>query len=121
KFDVEMRRYIDHCSDSNLGLRYIGSMVSDIHRSLFQGGIFLYPNTRKYPKGKLRLMYECNPMAFIVEQAGGKAIDAKLQRIMELEATELHERTTIVVGSPDMVDEMKTFIERYSVPNLNKV
>ena len=121
KFDVEMRRYIDHCSDSNLGLRYIGSMVSDIHRSLFQGGIFLYPNTRKYPKGKLRLMYECNPMAFIVEQAGGKAIDANLQRIMELEAKELHERTTIVVGSPEMVDEMKTFVERYSVPNLSKV
>ncbi|MCB0643496.1 MAG: class 1 fructose-bisphosphatase, partial [Phaeodactylibacter sp.] len=67
KFDVEMRRYIDHCSDLNLRLRYIGSMVSDVHRSLFQGGIFLYPNTRKYPHGKLRLLYECNPLAFVVE------------------------------------------------------
>ena len=114
KFDVEMRRYIDHCSDMNLRLRYIGSMVSDIHRILFQGGIFLYPNTRKYPKGKLRLVYECNPIGFIVEQAGGKAIDAQLRRILELEVKELHQRSTIVMGSPDMVDEMKAFVERYA-------
>lgn len=116
KFDVEMRRYIDHCSDMNLRMRYIGSMVSDIHRTLLQGGIFLYPNTRKYPKGKLRLLYECNPLAFIVEQAGGKAINANLERIMEQDAHELHQRETIVIGSPEMVDEMKEFIERYSIP-----
>lgn len=116
KFDVEMRRYIDHCSDMNLRMRYIGSMVSDIHRTLLQGGIFLYPNTRKYPKGKLRLLYECNPLAFIVEQAGGKAINANLERIMEQDAHELHQRETIVIGSPEMVDEMKEFIQRYSIP-----
>ncbi len=116
KFDVEMRRYIDHCSDMNLRMRYIGSMVSDIHRTLLQGGIFLYPNTRKYPKGKLRLLYECNPLAFIVEQAGGKAINTNLERIMEQDAHELHQRETIVIGSPEMVDEMKAFIERYSIP-----
>ncbi|MFK8007383.1 MAG: class 1 fructose-bisphosphatase [Saprospiraceae bacterium] len=114
KFDLEMRRYIDYCSDLNLRLRYIGSMVSDIHRILFQGGIFLYPNTRKYPHGKLRLLYECNPLAFVVEQAGGKAINTKLERIMEMEPVELHQRTAIVIGSPDMVDEMKEFVERYS-------
>ena len=113
KFDVEMRRYIDHCSDMNLRLRYIGSMVSDIHRILFQGGIFLYPNTRKFPKGKLRLLYECNPLAMIVEEAGGKAISAQLERILEMEPHELHQRCTIVIGSPDMVDELKEFIERY--------
>lgn len=117
KFDVEMRRYIDHCSDLNLRLRYIGSMVSDIHRILFQGGIFLYPNTRKYPQGKLRLLYECNPLSFIVEQAGGKAITTQLERILELEPRGLHQRATIVIGSPDMVDEMKAFVERYSVPS----
>ena len=118
KFDVEMRRYIDSCSDQNLRLRYIGSMVSDVHRILFQGGIFLYPNTRKYPLGKLRLLYECNPMAFIVEQAGGKAITCTLDRIMEMTPRELHQRSTIAIGSPDMVDEMKAFVERYSaVPN----
>jgi len=116
KFDVEMRRYIDHCSDMNLRMRYIGSMVSDIHRTLLQGGIFLYPNTRKYPKGKLRLLYECNPLAFVIEQAGGKAINTNLERIMEQDAHGLHQRETIVIGSPDMVDEMKAFIERYSIP-----
>lgn len=117
KFDVEMRRYIDYCSDLNLRLRYIGSMVSDIHRTLFQGGIFLYPNTRKFPVGKLRLLYECNPLAFVVEQAGGKAINTSLERILELEPKGLHQRETIVIGSPAMVDEMKAFIQRYSVPS----
>ncbi len=116
KFDVEMRRYIDHCSDLNLRLRYIGSMVSDVHRILFQGGIFLYPNTRKYPQGKLRLLYECNPLSFVVEQAGGRAISAQLERILDMQPVDLHQRTTIVIGSPMMVDEMKEFVERYSVP-----
>ena len=114
KFDLEMRRYIDHCSDLNLGLRYIGSMVSDVHRILFQGGIFLYPSTRKYPQGKLRLLYECNPISFIVEQAGGRSINGNLERILEVSPKELHQRSTIAVGSPDMVDEMKAFVERYS-------
>lgn len=114
KFDVEMRRYIDHCSDLNLRLRYIGSMVSDIHRILFQGGIFLYPNTRKHPHGKLRLLYECNPLSYIVEQAGGKAITTDLKRIMEIEPKSLHQRATIAIGSPEMVDEMKEFVERYN-------
>ena len=116
KFDVEMRRYIDHCSDMNLGLRYIGSMVSDIHRILFQGGIFLYPNTRKFPQGKLRLAYECNPMSFIVEQAGGKAITCQLERILDLQPKTLHQKATIAIGSPDMVEDMKVFVERYSMP-----
>ncbi|MCB0589313.1 MAG: fructose-bisphosphatase class I, partial [Phaeodactylibacter sp.] len=114
KFDVEMRRYIDHCSDLNLRLRYIGSMVSDIHRILFQGGIFMYPNTRKYPQGKLRLVYECNPLSFIVEQAGGKAITCQLERVLELPVEHLHQRITIAIGSPAMVEEMKEFVERYS-------
>jgi len=114
KFDVEMRRYIDHCSDMNLRLRYIGSMVSDIHRILFQGGIFLYPNTRKYPQGKLRLVYECNPLSFIVEQAGGRSMTCQLERILDLPVNHLHQRATIAIGSPDMVDEMKAFVERYS-------
>lgn len=114
KFDLEMRRYIDDCSDQNLRLRYIGSMVSDIHRILFQGGIFLYPNTRKYPHGKLRLLYECNPLSFIVEQAGGRAITCQLKRILDLEIRDLHQRESIAIGSPAMVDEMQEFVERYS-------
>jgi len=116
KFDVEMRRYIDYCSDLNLRLRYIGSMVSDIHRIMLQGGIFLYPNTRKFPNGKLRLLYECNPLSFLIEQAGGKAINTKLERILDMSPTELHQRTSIVIGSPGMVDEMKAFVEKYSIP-----
>lgn len=118
KFDVEMRRYIDNCCDENLRLRYIGSMVSDIHRILFQGGIFLYPNTRKYPQGKLRLLYECNPLSFIVEQAGGKAMSCQLERILDLPVTQLHQKATIAIGSPDMVDDMKKFVERYTLPPL---
>ncbi|MFK7807065.1 MAG: class 1 fructose-bisphosphatase [Saprospiraceae bacterium] len=118
KFDVEMRRYIDHCSDLNLRLRYIGSMVSDIHRILFQGGIFLYPNTRKYPQGKLRMLYECNPLSYIVEQAGGKAMTCQLERILDLELTDLHQRATIAIGSPAMVDEMKEFVQRYTTPSV---
>ena len=117
KFDLEMRRYIDYCSDLNLRLRYIGSMVSDIHRIMFQGGIFLYPNTRKYPNGKLRVLYECNPMSMIVEQAGGKAVTTALERILDLEVTELHQRTPIAVGSPAMVEEMMEFVNRYSAVN----
>ncbi len=117
KFDLEMRRYIDECSDQNLRLRYIGSMVSDIHRILFQGGIFLYPNTRKFPDGKLRLIYECNPMSFIVEQAGGRAINAGLNRILEIKPGQLHQRVSIIIGSPEMVDEMKEFVEKYSALN----
>jgi len=115
KFDVEMRRYIDHCCDSNYRLRYIGSMVSDVHRMLFQGGIFLYPNTRKYPHGKLRLLYECNPLAFVVEQAGGKAITCNLNRILEIDPVDLHQRVSIAIGSPEIVDEMKAFVERYTM------
>jgi fructose-1,6-bisphosphatase I len=115
KFDVEMRRFIDHCSDLNLRLRYIGSMVSDIHRILFQGGIFLYPNTRKYPFGKLRLVYECNPLSFIVEQAGGRAITCELDRVLDVPVNDLHQRATIAIGSPDMVEEMESFVQRYRV------
>lgn len=114
KFDLEMRRYIDNCSDENYSLRYIGSMVSDIHRILIQGGIFLYPSTRKYPKGKLRLLYECNPLSMIVEQAGGKSMNTQLKRILDVDPKELHQRSTIAIGSPHMVDELKAFIERYS-------
>ena len=115
KFDVEMRRFIDHCSDLNLRLRYIGSMVSDIHRILFQGGIFLYPNTRKYPFGKLRLVYECNPLSFIVEQAGGRAMTCELDRVLDVPVSDLHQRATIAIGSPDMVEEMKSFVQRYRI------
>lgn len=74
----------------------------------------MYPNTRKYPQGKLRLLYECNPLSYIVEQAGGKAINTRLERILELSPEELHQRSSVIMGSPKMIDEMKEFVLRYA-------
>jgi fructose-1,6-bisphosphatase I len=83
--------------------RYIGSFIADFHRNLLVGGIYMYPATRLYPEGKLRLMYEANPMAFIVEQAGGRASDGR-RRILDIEPTGLHQRTALYIGSPSMVE-----------------
>lgn len=90
--------------------RYIGSLVADFHRNLIKGGVYLYPSTSSAPKGKLRLLYECNPMAFIVEQAGGKATTGR-ERIMEIEPTDLHQRAPLVIGSTEMVNKVHEFIE----------
>lgn len=83
--------------------RYIGSLVADFHRTLLKGGVFLYPPTKQYAKGKLRLMYEANPIAFLAEQAGGMATDGR-QRILEIQPTSLHQRTPLLVGSRDEVE-----------------
>jgi fructose-1,6-bisphosphatase I len=93
--------------------RYIGSMVADIHRNLIKGGIYMYPTTAASPNGKLRLLYECNPMAFIIEQAGGVASDG-LNRILEIEPTELHQRTSIFIGSPKMVKLAEAMMAEFS-------
>ena len=90
--------------------RYIGSLVADFHRNLIKGGVYLYPSTSSAPNGKLRLLYECNPMAFIVEQAGGLATTGR-QRIMEIDPTELHQRAPLVIGSSEMVDKVVEFIK----------
>lgn len=87
--------------------RYIGSMVSDVHRNLIKGGIFMYPGTSDKPEGKLRLLYECNPFAFILEVAGGKATDGK-QRILEVVPERLHQRSPFFVGSRKMMEELET-------------
>ncbi len=91
--------------------RYIGSLVADFHRNLLYGGLYIYPGTKKAPNGKLRLLYENNPLAFIVEQAGGKATDGK-QRILDIVPTELHQRTPLFIGSPDDVDLAMKFIQQ---------
>lgn len=91
--------------------RYIGSMVSDVHRNLIKGGIFMYPGTTDKPKGKLRLLYECNPFAFIVEVAGGRATNGK-QRILDIVPTELHQRTPMFIGSKDMMDELDEHLKK---------
>ena len=106
-----VKSYIDYCKtidkDTNrpYTARYIGSMIADIHRTFLKGGIYLYPPSSKAPKGKLRLLYECNPMAFLIEQAGGKASDGQ-QAILDIVPTEIHERTPFYAGSCDMVDTL---------------
>lgn len=96
--------------------RYIGSMVADIHRNLIKGGIYMYPTTAASPNGKLRLLYECNPMAFIIEQAGGIASDG-FNRILDIEPTELHQRTSIFIGSPKMVRMAEELMAEFSPVN----
>ncbi|PJC58615.1 MAG: fructose-bisphosphatase class I, partial [Ignavibacteria bacterium CG_4_9_14_0_2_um_filter_37_13] len=91
--------------------RYIGSMVADIHRNMLYGGIFMYPADSRSPNGKLRLMYECNPMAMVIEAAGGRAIDGK-QRIMEIVPTSLHQRIPIFIGSADDVTTVEGFMAK---------
>ncbi|MEO6838488.1 MAG: class 1 fructose-bisphosphatase, partial [Ginsengibacter sp.] len=108
-YSEQVKSYIEVCQrkDKTNGgpytQRYIGSMVSDVHRNLIRGGIFLYPGTREKPNGKLRLLYECNPLAFILEVAGGKATDGK-QRILDKVPTELHQRTPFFIGSIKMME-----------------
>jgi fructose-1,6-bisphosphatase I len=98
-----MRKYKGLDGDRGaLSTRYVGSLVADFHRNLLGGGIFAYPANTKTPKGKLRLLYEANPLAFIVEQAGGAAIDGS-HRILDLEPTELHQRTPLYIGSKNEV------------------
>lgn len=90
--------------------RYIGSLVADFHRSLIKGGVFAYPESKLHPNGKLRLLYECNPVAFLAEQAGGKSISTFGTRILELPATELHQRVPFVVGSSEMVERLEQLL-----------
>ncbi|MCB0480223.1 MAG: class 1 fructose-bisphosphatase [Flavobacteriales bacterium] len=101
-----IQTYLDNCKKQQMTARYIGSLVADFHRNLIKGGVYLYPGTSSAPNGKLRLLYECNPLAFLIEQAGGKATDGK-RRIMEIQPSELHQRCPYFVGSKDMVDEIE--------------
>lgn len=118
-FPDGVKQYIKHCQVHDLetnrpySSRYIGSLVADFHRNLLKGGIFIYPSTLKSPKGKLRLLYECNPLAFIIEQAGGKASDG-FKRILDLQPTSLHQRTPLFIGSSDMVNAAEEFMTKYS-------
>ena len=122
QYEQGVKEYITACqkkTKTNGGpytQRYIGSMVADVHRNLLKGGIFTYPGTIDKPKGKLRLLYECNPFAFIVEIAGGRATDGK-QRIMDIKPTELHERTPFFVGSKNMMDELDTYLVEKETAN----
>lgn len=114
-YSEQVKKYIQVCQRKNktnggpYTQRYIGSMVSDVHRNLIRGGIFLYPGTKEKPNGKLRLLYECNPLAFILEVAGGKATDG-MQRILEKVPSELHQRTPFFIGSIKMMEELESYL-----------
>ena len=101
-FPERVKRYVQFCKDNDYRARYIGSLVADFHRNLLKGGIYIYPPTKKDPEGKLRLMYECNALAFLAEQAGGAATDGE-GRIMSIRPANLHQRTPLFIGSKNMV------------------
>ncbi len=111
-----LKKYIKYVQDAdNRGRkpytsRYIGTMVADIHRNMLMSGIYIYPADNLNPEGKLRLMYECNPMAFIIEQAGGRAIDGT-RRILEIQPRDLHQRVPIYIGSKEAVDKVEQFLK----------
>jgi fructose-1,6-bisphosphatase I len=115
-FPSGVKKYIKFCQEEDektgrpYSSRYIGSLVSDFHRNLLKGGIFLYPENEKAPEGKLRLVYECNPMAFIAEQAGGSATDG-CNRILDISPKSLHQRSPFYTGSSNMVSAVMALIE----------
>jgi fructose-1,6-bisphosphatase I len=115
QYEERVQAYIDTCQKKNKSnggpytQRYIGSMVADVHRNLIKGGIFMYPATIDKPKGKLRLLYECNPFAFILEVAGGKATNGK-ERILDVQHTQLHQRSTLFIGSRNMMEELEAHL-----------
>jgi fructose-1,6-bisphosphatase I len=118
KFPLGVKKYLKYCQEIDpptnrpYTSRYIGSLVSDFHRNLLKGGIYMYPSTASAPKGKLRLLYECNPMAFLMEQAGGVALDGE-KRIMEIIPTELHQRIPFFCGSKNMVNDARLMLEEH--------
>ena len=115
-FPQGVKDYLKYCQaedeDRPYTYRYIGSMVSDFHRNMIKGGIYIYPTSSKNLQGKLRLLYECNPMAFLTEQAGGKATDG-FKRILDIQPTELHERAPIFCGSVKMVEKAEVFMQKH--------
>jgi len=117
-FPQGVKKYIKYCQEEDkatnrpYSTRYIGSLVSDFHRNMIKGGIYIYPSTGKAPNGKLRLLYECNPLSMIAEQAGGKASNG-YQRILDLQPTSLHQRTPFFIGSIDMVTKAEALMKEF--------
>lgn len=115
-FPEGIKKYIQYCQEEDsetrrpYSTRYIGSLVADFHRNLVQGGVYLYPTSSRYPHGKLRLLYEGNPMALIAEQAGGKAIISAGQAVLDQPPQSLHQRTALYLGSQEMVDKVEEFL-----------
>ncbi|CAG0907227.1 unnamed protein product [Cyprideis torosa] len=118
-FPLGVKKYLKYCQEEHeetqrpYSSRYIGSLVADFHRNLLKGGIFMYPSTSANPDGKLRLLYECNPVAFLAEQAGGKATDGRGVRIMDIAPQSLHQRVPLFTGSLGMVDRAEQFMRDF--------
>ena len=118
-FPDGVKKYIKFCQEDDkvtnrpYSSRYIGSLVADFHRNMIKGGVYIYPSTGKSPKGKLRLLYEANPLAFIAEQAGGKASNG-FDRILELQPESLHQRTPLFIGSKNMVEKAEELMRIHS-------
>ncbi|MBL6962873.1 MAG: class 1 fructose-bisphosphatase [Bacteroidetes bacterium] len=118
-FSEGLKRFVNYLKGDakteigKFSARYIGTLVADIHRNLLKGGIFIYPDTAKAPQGKLRLIYENNPMAFLLEQANGKATDGHGVDILDIQPTDLHQRTPLFIGNKDLVDLAEEFIKKY--------
>ena len=119
KFPVGIKKYIKYCQEKDAKTnrpytsRYIGSLVADFHRNMLKGGVFMYPSTDSHPNGKLRLLYECNPIAFIAEQAGGLAFSEE-GRILDLQPEAIHRRVTFYAGAHDMVMKVKEFLNFFN-------
>ncbi|OAQ15662.1 fructose-1,6-bisphosphatase [Bibersteinia trehalosi Y31] len=117
-FPMGVKKFIKYCQEEDKATkrpyssRYIGSLVSDFHRNLLKGGIYIYPTSTRYPSGKLRLLYEGNPMAFLAEQAGGLATDG-FTPILDIKPTELHQRVPLFVGSRDMMEKAHHFMQEF--------
>ncbi len=110
---IKYCQMIDPPTNRPFNTRYIGSLVADFHRNMLKGGIYIYPETAANPLGKLRLLYECNPMSYLVEQAGGKATDGRGNRIMDITPTSLHQRVPYFVGSRNLVNKAEEFMENF--------
>ena len=111
-FPAGFQRYLDWAQAHAYSSRYVGAMVADMHRILLKGGVFLYPSTAKAPQGKLRLMYEANPLAMVIEQAGGKAFAAPGEPILQLVPNAIQQRTPVILGSPAEVDQVLRHLQQ---------
>jgi fructose-1,6-bisphosphatase I len=106
-----LQRYVNHLKEERYALRYVGSMVGDIHRTLLYGGIFMYPiSTPHHPKGNLQLLYKSAPMGYLVQQAGGKCTTNGFENLLDVRPTHVHERSPCFIGSPDNIDELQSYL-----------
>lgn len=127
QFPAGVKKYIKHCQENDRATnrpytsRYIGSLVADFHRNLLKGGIYIYPKTASSPNGKLRLLYECNPIAFLAEQAGGMATDGYGNRILEIQPTSIHQRVSFFTGAVDMVQNAENFMKEFGDEDKNLI